>query len=97
MHAVVLPRILQWIRDTRLATGLGVGVGMGALPVLLSQLSLRWLTLTKCIGLWPPYLGGAAQSNSSSVPLQIRMKEKCWFPLFWNSYYYFSELVWPSC
>lgn len=91
MHAVVLPRVLQWIRDTRLAMGLGGwGVGGGGwLPVLLSKLSLRWLTLTKCIGLWPPYLARAAQSNSSSVPLQIRMKEKCWFSLFGNSYYYF--------
>lgn len=77
----------QWIQDTRLARG-------GALPVGFIS-SLMWLTLTKCSGLWSPYLARRDQSNSSGVPLQIRMKEKCWFSLFGNSYYYFLELVLP--
>lgn len=69
MHAVVLPWVLQSIQDRRFAREV-------ALPIMFYKFSLMWLILTKCMGLWPPYLATAAQSNSSVVPLQIRMKEK---------------------
>lgn len=79
MHAAVLPRVLQWVQDTRPALFHKVHSVAPSDKVHLSFSGHHT---------WPKQL-----SPIHPVPLQIGMEEKYWFSLLQDCYFHFPGLM----